>query len=71
MKSKQLEINKVLTSTQTPSRRKDSLTTKKTGYEQTLADNPDLPESFIRDVVDADIERRQGALSEYRFCWAD
>ncbi len=71
MKSKQLAINKVLVSTQKPTRMIDSLTTKKVEYKQALADNPDLPESFVRDVVEADIERRQGILSEYRFGWAE
>ena len=71
MKSKQLVINKVLVSTQKPTRMIDSLTTKKVEYKQAIADNPDLSESFVRDVLEADLERRQEILSEYRFGWAE
>ena len=46
---------------------KDSLTIKEIQYNQASSDNPDLPMSFIRDVLDADLERKQGLLSEYHF----
>ena len=67
MGSKQLEINRKLVKSEVLHRIREHLVITEMDLRVALTDNHDLPRLFVREVLEADLERKQGLLSEYSF----